>query len=1221
MTNSTKFVSVITALALAFMPSAGYCLPQGEQVVEGSAIFDRSTPDTLNVNQSTDKLIANYDGFSIGQPETVRFIQPSSSSIALNRVVGVDPSIIMGTLTANGRIFLINPNGVTFGPGSKVDTMGLVASTLNLSNDDFMAGRYSFFGSGGSVVNQGYISAPGGYVALMGSAVENSGVIEAELGSIALAAGSATTLKLDPKGMISVVVDGSVLSNTSGKDSAVKNSGTLKAGGGKVILTAKALDGVFKNAVNTQGIVEADSIDALTGEIVISADQRVSVGGTVSAQGGKVTVDSQGADYTGLIKAAQGVFNANGGDTFISGDLTGGGTYSFSDELNIYVNGLTFLDNADLILTADSNASGDGNLFIDSDIYVTNGDVSLKGWNINISGSVVSATKGSGTVSLELEAGNDVTVTGSDIGTIMNGAGTAVTSISAGNNVFIEDDGEVTSSVSATVNDGGTAEVTVEAGKTSSESFSELSAVNSDIIAQVRGEGETAVGLYNGNGSVSLEGCNVESLISNGDNTAMIDVVSENGDINIIDSGLYAEVDDEGAAAIYLNAPKGGVNIMAADITAWVGSEGTAGVYMFDYNKTHLVDLPFLGSIDIGGALAGDINITDGSYILAQASHSIEGNSGHVYMNTNGNINISSSDILAGEYFGTAAITMLAGKDIYIDENASLTSMSNSYLSSIIGYAGGSIYSSGYLDAVNRDDFGLVSLIAQNDLYVANSYSYGGGDLVSYFEDAINNDLFGFDTQYIDIGNKYNYGGLGLFSSSSGDIYLGNIRADGVVATAFGDTGEYGSIFSEGTVTSHYLGLGAYGGIGTFDAPINMDVDIVSAFSYGLGDVNLYQTNASRLVELGLYLPTTLYNLDESGEGKVWLPYEDLIELGASVAANDGIVRVVSEGSMKVNSIISRNGGVFLEAKNGNIYTGHGWNPLASQESVDSAGNLAEKIVRMFYETDDWDEVEGGLSGFFSDMFSDILMDASHMDLPGSGEVNYYLSPVMLDFPLDKGANVWASGYSYFSTPKGTIGVDAPAGIMAGAVKGISRPAVSQTVDGNSVYPAVGFDLVPESGYVMYQDQDSDPVQIWPDVSGEGLTFGNPLEVNIQVVPGSRSAAHVRPDFTPQAGLTLNYSALPPVPPPGPEPGPEPLDMNSQIAAPLTKYLRAYYEILSGHRFVSVEPATPMTFFGYRPLTPTNMKAFEDVDLDIGAYDFISDNIKPKKPLAPFYGQ
>ena len=169
-----KNVFVISVLTLTVVLTAGtpaFALPQGEQVQSGQATFDRSQSDVLNIHQSSDKMIADYQGFSIAGHEAVNFLQPSSSSIALNRVVGADPSNIFGTLTATGKIFLINPNGVLFGPSAHVDTHGLVASTLNITNDDFLNGNYRFNNPGGNVLNQGRINAPGSYVALLGKIV------------------------------------------------------------------------------------------------------------------------------------------------------------------------------------------------------------------------------------------------------------------------------------------------------------------------------------------------------------------------------------------------------------------------------------------------------------------------------------------------------------------------------------------------------------------------------------------------------------------------------------------------------------------------------------------------------------------------------------------------------------------------------------------------------------------------------------------------------------------------------------------------------------------------------------------------------------------------------------------------------------------------------------------------------------------------------------------
>ncbi|HKV54063.1 MAG TPA: filamentous hemagglutinin N-terminal domain-containing protein, partial [Candidatus Binataceae bacterium] len=131
----------------------------------GQASVSRSGTNTL-VTQGTDRAAINWLGFDIAADESVRFAQPSASSIALNRVLGQNPTEIFGSLTANGQVFILNPNGVLFGKGAQVDVAGLVASTLSLSNEDFMAGRYRFTASAaaglGEVANQGDITANGG---------------------------------------------------------------------------------------------------------------------------------------------------------------------------------------------------------------------------------------------------------------------------------------------------------------------------------------------------------------------------------------------------------------------------------------------------------------------------------------------------------------------------------------------------------------------------------------------------------------------------------------------------------------------------------------------------------------------------------------------------------------------------------------------------------------------------------------------------------------------------------------------------------------------------------------------------------------------------------------------------------------------------------------------------------------------------------------------------
>ncbi len=180
------------AVAACFAGRFAYANPVGPTVVSGRASITSSGGLLSVIN--TPGAIINWQQFSIGAAETTRFIQQSAASTVLNRVVGVDPSIILGTLQSNGRVFLINPNGMFFGANARIDVAGLVASTLNISNDDFLAGRMNFSADpayAAPVINMGNIKTrPGGSVYLIGSAVDNQGVINAPGGDIVLAAGS-----------------------------------------------------------------------------------------------------------------------------------------------------------------------------------------------------------------------------------------------------------------------------------------------------------------------------------------------------------------------------------------------------------------------------------------------------------------------------------------------------------------------------------------------------------------------------------------------------------------------------------------------------------------------------------------------------------------------------------------------------------------------------------------------------------------------------------------------------------------------------------------------------------------------------------------------------------------------------------------------------------------------------------------------------------------------
>jgi filamentous hemagglutinin family protein len=285
---------VSLAIALAF-PLAAAAAPTGGQVVHGEANITVIGTATA-IDQQTPKTIINWQGFSIASNESVTFKQPNASAVALNRVVGNERSVIDGALKANGQVFLVNSNGVLFGRGSRVDVGGLVASTRDISDEDFKSGTHLFQGdSDGTVINEGAITAAdGGYVALLGKQVSNQGMIAATKGTVTMGAGNRITLNFGGDSLLDVTIDEGAL------DALVENGRAIQADGGVVYLTAKAADELLGAQVNNDGIIQARSIDDLKGHISLHAEGGLTrVGGTLEASASATTSDGGLIETTG----------------------------------------------------------------------------------------------------------------------------------------------------------------------------------------------------------------------------------------------------------------------------------------------------------------------------------------------------------------------------------------------------------------------------------------------------------------------------------------------------------------------------------------------------------------------------------------------------------------------------------------------------------------------------------------------------------------------------------------------------------------------------------------------------------------------------------------------------------------------------------------------------------------------------------------------------------
>ena len=260
-------------------------LPQGGKVVAGTASIGQSG-NNLHINQSSNRAVLNWNSFNVGAQAQVNFVQPSTSSVTLNRVLDTQASHILGRINANGQVFLSNPNGVLFGPTAQVDVGGLLVTTHGIGNDDFMAGKSSFEGTGkaASVVNQGQLQASlGGYIALLAPQVRNEGVIVAKEGTVALAAGDKVTLQFAGQSLTAVQVDRAVV------DALVDNQHLVRAEGGYVVMTARSANALLQNVVKNSGSVQTPSLVNRQGRIVLEGGSlgRVEVAGSLSATGDK----------------------------------------------------------------------------------------------------------------------------------------------------------------------------------------------------------------------------------------------------------------------------------------------------------------------------------------------------------------------------------------------------------------------------------------------------------------------------------------------------------------------------------------------------------------------------------------------------------------------------------------------------------------------------------------------------------------------------------------------------------------------------------------------------------------------------------------------------------------------------------------------------------------------------------------------------------------------
>ncbi len=839
--------------------------PTGEQVAAGSASFDRSG-STLQITTS-DRAIINWQDFSIGSGELTRFIQPSSSSAVLNRVISGNPSSILGTLESNGQVFLINPNGILVGGGAVINCGSFIASTLDVSNEEFLAGgSLKFSGpSQASIQNLGVIHATDGDVFLIAHHLDNVGTITADNGVVGLAAGNEVYLAPDGTDRLTVQLGDATASSGSG--TGIINSGVIRAAQAEL----KATGNLYAMAVNNSGMVRASGAIHKNGRVILSA-----VGGNVSSSGiieaknhdgsgGAINVTGRSVAIAGRVDASG---STQGGTIRIGGEYQGGKNLPV-DELSNAQN-LTVARGA--IITADGgvfSGVGDGGtviLWADQGNLVL-GDISVRpgadagaggfvevssGNTLNFGGTVLTGRDGrSGTVLFDPK---NITIAGAGADPVTDPFGTnpstdytisasnLETILSSPSSVILQANNDITVTTAINVNNvsGNGGDLTLQAGRSV--------LINADITTD--------------NGNLTI-------LANQGVPAGVVDAERDVGSAVIVMS--LGTTLDAGTGDVHIvigdglglaNNVSGGMtldNITAANI--WLQTIGgpTSGSGIDRASPTSLLTAN-TGTFEVSSSLGGSIGDTINPLRVAMANVSAATTTGGgIYLESP-----SSGIVLGGAALGgltgitsTGAFELMANgtisqvEDVLVAGSTTLNAGANDIILNGFSDSFGTLFltgnnvsiDAGLVDLGTSTVTGNLTIGAGLDVFQSGPLTVGGNTLVGA-------GLVGNDIYLTDAGNAFTGTVTG---QTDGDVYIVNTLATVLGGTVIGgslDVTSGGNITQSGT-------LNVAGGT-TLDAGVN---DILLNLGNDFNYVDIYAANNATINDINdIGIEGTIFN-------------------------------------------------------------------------------------------------------------------------------------------------------------------------------------------------------------------------------------------------------------------------------------------------------------------------------------------------------------------------
>jgi filamentous hemagglutinin family protein len=595
--------------------------PEGGSVAVGQASISSSGSQTL-IQQQSDRALIDWRSFSIGAGEQVTVSQPGSASLLVNRVGAGSGTRIDGSLTANGQVVIIDQAGIIIGRNARIDAGAFIATTANISNDDFAAGRLIFGqkgADGAAVVNEGTINiAEGGYVALAAASVSNSGVVQAKLGRIVLAGTETFTLDLYGDGLLRFELPAETAAQ-------VANAGTLSAQGGSVLVTARAAAGAVA-AINVGGLVEATRAEARDGRIFIGGEGAdVTVTGQLDASatsgsGGTITVTGQSVALQGASLDASGATGGGsirvGGDYQGQGELTTAETTSVDANSSIRADATQDGDGGRVILWSDGKTDFQGSISAKGAGQGDGGfaEVSGKGW-LNFAGTVdLSAPVGlAGTLLLDP---SNISIVGS--GADINGDGTGGDDLSDAGDLDSSSDypDAYTSIITA-----GALESLLNAGTSVTLAAQNTITINSDVTKSAGGDA-----------TLTLRAGSTITLASGADISASA------GQLGLDFSSTWSSVNILGSIA-----SNGGAVSLSGSAIALTGAV-TVGQ----------LTLSSTGSVTQSAAVTASSLVLSGGYVsLTNSANSIAALSGNAYSLSL----VTAGALSVGSYSGGASLT------------------------------------------------------------------------------------------------------------------------------------------------------------------------------------------------------------------------------------------------------------------------------------------------------------------------------------------------------------------------------------------------------------------------------------------------------------------------------------------------------------------------------------------------------------------------------------